>query len=94
MNYEVMILTGEPNSKQTVEEVINNVKIIRWPTWSWKEAYHIPRRRNELKLALKKLIKNSKLVVLEKTGHSPHLEKANELSKIVIDFLEDKHLPF
>ncbi len=67
-------------------EKVNLPTLIIWG----KEDKVVPLEEGE---KLKKLIKNSKLVVLEKAGHSPHLEKANELSRVVIDFLEGKHLP-
>jgi len=43
--YEVVVLAGEPNVDEHFEEEVDGVRVIRWPTWSPGEAYHIPRRR-------------------------------------------------
>ncbi|MDK2876584.1 MAG: hypothetical protein PWQ22_994 [Archaeoglobaceae archaeon] len=36
------------NGERALEEEINKVHVIRWPVFSPKNAYHIPRRRKEL----------------------------------------------
>ena len=50
--HDVTVLTGEPNIEHVKEEIINKVKVIRWPTWAPKEAYHIPRFTNRLEKLL------------------------------------------
>ena len=57
MGHEVTVLAGEPSVKRAREEFVNNVKVIRWPTWTLKEAFHIPRIRSKLMSTLKELIK-------------------------------------
>ena len=43
--YEVVVLAEEPNVDKRFKEEVDGVRVIRWPTWSPGEAYHIPRRR-------------------------------------------------
>jgi len=68
IGHEVTVLTGEPNTKQVREEFINNVKVIRWPTWTIREAYHIPKMRTKLIFTLKKLIREIDVIHV----HSAH----------------------
>jgi glycosyltransferase involved in cell wall biosynthesis len=46
--HEVIVLAGEPKAKKPHEEIINGVRVVRWPVWSPGEAYHIPMMRGEL----------------------------------------------
>jgi len=55
VGHEVTVITGEPEIGKPQEEEINNVRVIRWPTISPGDAYHIPRRRSELEKLLKEL---------------------------------------
>lgn len=68
MGHDVIVLTGEPSARWVREEIVNNVKIIRWPTWTLREAYHIPKMRNKLVHILRKL--GSKVDVIH--IHSAH----------------------
>jgi len=62
LGHGVTILTGEPMIDKPSEEEINNVLVIRWPTLLFKEAYHIPKRRKELKLKIFELIKDIDII--------------------------------
>ncbi len=62
LGHEVIVLAGEPNIDRPVEEEINRVRVVRWPTWSPGEAYHIPRRRTDLERMLKELARNADVV--------------------------------
>jgi len=53
--HEVTVAAGEPNADRPYEDVVNGVRVVRWPVWSSGNAYHIPRKRNELKKLLKEL---------------------------------------
>jgi glycosyltransferase involved in cell wall biosynthesis len=46
--HEVTVVAGEPNTDKPYEEVVNGVRVVRWPVWSPGNAYHIPRKRGEL----------------------------------------------
>lgn len=54
---EPIILCGDPNISRVKEEVINKVRIYRWPVWSPSNTYHIPKRLNKLKEFFKNIIK-------------------------------------
>jgi len=58
IGHEITVLTGEPNTTKPEEEFINGVRVVRWPTWSPGDAYHIPRLRDELEKFLKELSRN------------------------------------
>ena len=68
MGHTVTVIAGEPNTDKPHEEEINGVEIIRWPTWSPSNAYHIPRRRNKLKKLLTGLAKEADIIHI----HSVH----------------------
>ena len=60
--HEVVIVAGEPSIEEPVEEEVNGVRVVRWPTWSPGEAYHFPRRGSELERLLKDLAKSVEVV--------------------------------
>ena len=62
LGHEVTLLAGEPSITKPKEESINGVRIVRWPTWSPREAYHLPRKVSELEKLLKELAKNADVV--------------------------------
>jgi len=66
--HEVAVLTGEPNIEKPVEEEVNGVKVLRWPTWAPGGAYHIPRQRSRLESTLRELLRSVDVVHL----HSVH----------------------
>jgi glycosyltransferase involved in cell wall biosynthesis len=68
VGHEVTVITGEPEIDKPREEEINNVRVIRWPTISPGDAYHIPRRRSELEELLKELARQVDVVHV----HSVH----------------------
>lgn len=68
MNHNVTVLAGEPMGEKPFEEEINGVSVIRWPTWSPGNAYHIPRYRTKLDKMLKKFAKDFDVVHI----HSIH----------------------
>jgi glycosyltransferase involved in cell wall biosynthesis len=51
----VTVVAGEPNTDRQNEEVVNGVRVVRWPVWSPGNAYHIPKMRSELKRLLREL---------------------------------------
>jgi len=55
--HKIVVVAGEPRSQKPSEEFINDVKIVRWPTWSPSGAYHIPRRISEFEERLLDLAK-------------------------------------
>jgi len=56
LGHEVMVVAGEPEAEKPREEEINGVRVIRWPTWAPSGAYHIPRKRNQLRSLLQRLL--------------------------------------
>ncbi len=68
MGHEVIVLTGEPSIDKPREELVSGVRVIRWPTWSPGEAYHVPRLRTELENMLKELAKEVEVIHI----HSAH----------------------
>jgi glycosyltransferase involved in cell wall biosynthesis len=57
--HEVTVVAGEPNTDRPYEEVVNGVRVARWPVWSPGSAYHIPRRRSDLENLLKELARQA-----------------------------------
>jgi len=68
LSHEVTVLAGEPDITQPREEVINGVRVVRWPTWCPGGAYHFPRERSDLEKLLKEFAKNVDIVHI----HSVH----------------------
>ncbi|MFZ8824194.1 MAG: glycosyltransferase [Desulfurococcales archaeon] len=68
MGHEITVIAGEPEIERPREEEINSVKIIRWPVWSPGEAYHYPRRRDDLRKLLREIVRDVDVVHI----HSVH----------------------
>jgi len=68
MGHEVTVVTREPEAEKPREEEINGVKVIRWPTWAPSGAYHIPKKRGQLRNLLQKLLNDADAVHV----HSAH----------------------
>jgi len=68
IGHEITVIAGEPEIDRPREEEINNVKIIRWPVWSPGEAYHYPRRRDDLRKLLREIVRDVDVVHI----HSVH----------------------
>ena len=66
--HEIIVLAGEPNIEESVEEDVNGVRVVRWPTWAPGGAYHVPRQRSRLELALRELLRGVDVVHI----HSIH----------------------
>jgi len=66
--HETIVIAGEPEIDKPQEEEINNVRVIRWPTISPGDAYHIPRKRSDLEKFLKELARHVDVVHV----HSVH----------------------
>jgi len=62
LGHEVTLLAGEPGITKPEEESISGVRVVRWPTWSPREAYHFPKKRDELEKLLKELARNADVV--------------------------------
>ena len=90
LGHEITVLAGEPKSKKPIEEEINKVNVIRWPTWSPNKAYHIPKFRKMLEKRLEEIVKEVRVVHI----HSIHtvlsvwvgqkLEKLGFKGKVVV----------
>jgi glycosyltransferase involved in cell wall biosynthesis len=68
LGHETTIVTGDPRAEKPREEKINGVQVIRWPTWAPSGAYHIPRKRDQLRNLLQKLLNDADAVHI----HSAH----------------------
>jgi glycosyltransferase involved in cell wall biosynthesis len=68
MGHEVTVVAGEPEAEKPREEEINGVHVIRWPTWAPSGAYHIPKKRDQLRNLLQKLLNDADAVHI----HSAH----------------------
>jgi len=58
LGHDVTVLAGEPAASKPSEEEVGGVRVVRWPSWTPAGAYHIPKRRQELEEAIKKLAKD------------------------------------
>ena len=68
MGHNVIVIAGEPEIEEPREEEVNDVRVIRWPTWSPGDAYHIPRRRGKLEALLGELSRDVDVIHV----HSVH----------------------
>ncbi len=68
LGHETTVVTGDPKADKPREEEINGVRVIRWPTWAPSGAYHIPKKRNQLRNHLQKLLNDADAVHI----HSAH----------------------
>ncbi len=68
LGHETTVVTGDPKADKPREEEINGVHVIRWPTWAPSGAYHIPKKRNQLRNLLQKLLNDADAVHV----HSAH----------------------
>ncbi|ADI31992.1 glycosyltransferase family 4 protein [Staphylothermus hellenicus] len=68
MGHQVTVLCGEPGTDKPVEEELNNVRVIRWPTLAPNNAYHIPRQKAEFEKILEELAKTHDVAHI----HSAH----------------------
>ncbi|MCC6055476.1 MAG: glycosyltransferase family 4 protein [Desulfurococcaceae archaeon] len=66
--HETIVVAGEPSTDKPREDVVEGVKVIRWPIWSPGNAYHIPRKGSELEKLLKELARQVDVVHV----HSVH----------------------
>jgi glycosyltransferase involved in cell wall biosynthesis len=66
--HEVVIIAGEQGADKPYEDVVDGVKVVRWPVWSPGNAYHIPRKRGDLEKLLKELARQVDAVHI----HSVH----------------------
>jgi glycosyltransferase involved in cell wall biosynthesis len=64
----VAVLCGDSEIASPREDWINDVHVFRWPIWSPKDAYHIPRSRSKLGKFLLDLIKEADVIHV----HSVH----------------------
>jgi glycosyltransferase involved in cell wall biosynthesis len=68
LGHETTVVTGDPKTDKPREEEINGVHVIRWPTWAPSGAYHIPKKRNQLRNFLRNLLNDADAVHV----HSAH----------------------
>ena len=66
--HETIVVAGEPSTDKPREDVVEGVRVVRWPVWSPGNAYHIPRKRSELEKLLKELAREVDVVHV----HSVH----------------------
>jgi len=69
MGHEVTVIAGEPGAERPVEEEVSGVSVIRWPTWSPGDAYHVPKLKSMLEERLTKLVGDVDVVHI----HSIHV---------------------
>lgn len=50
--HDITVIAGEPRIKKSVTEEMNNVKVVRIPTYTFKEAYHVPKEKEVVKRLL------------------------------------------
>jgi glycosyltransferase involved in cell wall biosynthesis len=79
LGHEITVLAGDPGAGRPREEEINGVRVIRWPTWAPGGAYHVPRMKDDLKIALTNLAKDADVVHV----HSIHSVLSVEALKII-----------
>lgn len=60
--FHVSILAGDPNIKVMQVDMINDIKVYRWPVWVIKESFHIPKDIIRYKLFLHYLITKYDLI--------------------------------
>jgi glycosyltransferase involved in cell wall biosynthesis len=60
--HETIVVAGEPSTDKPREDIVEGVRVVRWPIWSPGSAYHIPRRRSELEKLLKELARGADVV--------------------------------
>jgi len=53
--HQTIVVAGGPSTDKPREDVVEGVKVVRWPVWSPGNAYHIPRKGSELEKLLKEL---------------------------------------
>jgi glycosyltransferase involved in cell wall biosynthesis len=68
LGHETTVVTGDTKADNPLEEEINGVYVIRWPTWAPSGAYHIPKKRDQLRNFLQKLLNDADAVHV----HSAH----------------------
>ena len=68
LGHKITVLVGEPNSKKRLEDYVNGVYVVRWPTWAPSGAYHIPKKRGQLRNLLRNLLNDVDAVHI----HSAH----------------------
>jgi len=56
LGHETTVVTGDPKADKPLEEEISGVYVIRWPTWAPSNAYHIPKKRDQLRNLLQRLL--------------------------------------
>ena len=66
--HEVSVLAGEAEVEAPREDVINGVRVVRWPVWSPGGAYHFPKARRRLQELVRAEAREADVVHL----HSVH----------------------
>ncbi len=77
--HQVTVLTGEPCINKPLKENINDVQIIKWPTWAPQSSYHVPRRINKLNIILRDILKEVEIVHI----HSIHAFMSTFILKVL-----------
>ncbi len=57
--HEIKVIAGESSIETPREEEVNDIQVLRWPTWAPSDAYHIPRRRSDLAETLRELAREA-----------------------------------
>jgi glycosyltransferase involved in cell wall biosynthesis len=68
LSHDVTVLAGEPTIDEPREEEIRGVRILRWPTWAPRHAYHVPKMRRWFEDIVRKLAREADVVHV----HSAH----------------------
>jgi len=64
--HDVTVITGEPHGEKTTAEKVNKVEVVRVPTYTVGEAYHVPKE----KMAIRRLLQESFDVVHTNSIHA------------------------
>lgn len=51
--HDVTVIAGEPHVKKAVTEELNNVKVVRVPTYTFRDSYHVPKEKKTMNNLLK-----------------------------------------
>lgn len=47
--HDVTVVTGEPHGRKIMAEKVNKVEVVRVPTYTFGEAYHVPKEKQTMK---------------------------------------------
>jgi glycosyltransferase involved in cell wall biosynthesis len=84
MGHDVTVLAGEPDAEKPYEEVINDVRVVRWPVWCPSGAYHIPKMRKKLERTLFDYVRGVDVV---------HIHSAHSVFSVEVGLAIRRYMP-